>query len=91
MGSKSQVVRPDFEVSICGNGGEQVLVVGIFIEEDGKVDFGVGWDAQTELSGIRALLDATSLALQNIGNWRDVSDLATYNERKQMEGDELPF
>lgn len=91
MDSSAKVVRPDFEVSIRRHEGDEALLVGIFIEEDGKVDFGIGWDCETELNGLRALLEVSALALSTIGDWKSVSDIHTYNEQRKNEGDELPF
>lgn len=91
MARRTEVVHPDFEISIKRGTGEEVLLVGIFINEDGTVDFGVGWDGETELNGVRALLESTGMAISSLVSWMPIENLRGENERAESVGDELPF
>lgn len=91
MASGNAIVRPDFEVTILDGKGEAVLVAGLFIEASGKVDVGVGWNGETELLGIRAILESVSLALTGVVAWSDRDDLVGANRKAKSEGDSIPF
>lgn len=85
------VIHPDFEISIRKTGQSEVLSVGVFINEDETVDFGFGWDSETDLNGVRAILVAVEMALANMHSWIDAHNLDAANERAKNEDDDLPF
>lgn len=91
MARQYSVVKPDCTVTIESSDGSPMLVAGIFIEEAGKVDVGMGWDEQTELSYIYSLLQAVSLALTGTIAWVSTDDIMAENKRRASEGDEIPF
>lgn len=91
MVATKSIVRPDYEINILDAQGAPVLVVGCFIDKAGVVDFGIGWDGATELGGVRALLEACSLALTGTLAWMERDDLVGENNRRKSEGDEVPF
>lgn len=64
MAHRKTYVRPDFEITVNNSDGEAVLVCGVFVEQDGTVDIGLGWDDRTDKDGLCALLDAVAVALQ---------------------------
>jgi len=65
MAKKAVTVRPDFELSITNGVSAVIFCAGIFVDTDGVVDFGLGWDGSTDIAGICALLDATAVAVQS--------------------------
>lgn len=91
MVTSTRVIRPDFEVNITNASGEAVLVAGLFIDEAGVVDIGIGWDGETEIPGVRAILESVAVALEGIVSWVAASDLAGENSKRKTEGDQIPF
>lgn len=91
MARGTTIVRPDYELVICNHEGAQVLVAALFIEASGKVDVGVGWDGETELDGLRAILESVSMAITSVVSWHDRQDLVGANKQSKSEGDKLPF
>lgn len=84
-------VSPDFELTIRNASNDCILVVGYFIEEDGVVDCGIGWDGETALDGLRALLATAEVALSASITFTDIDHVHSENERKKSEGSQLPF
>lgn len=91
MARVESIVRPDFEVSIFDAKGNPALVAGIFIEASGKVDVGLGWDGETELRGLAAILQAVALSLETSIAWASPDDIMAENIKRKSEGDEIPF
>lgn len=91
MAPQYSVVKPDCTVTVESSDGSPVLVAGIFIEEAGKVDVALGWDEQTELPYLHALLEAVAVSLTGTINWIAADSLMAENKRRASEGDEIPF
>lgn len=91
MARGAALVRPEFELVIRDAEGAEMLVAAIFIEEAGKVDIGLGWDGDTDIHGIRAILESVQVALSGTIAWHDRHDLLDTNKGKQNEGDSVPF
>lgn len=90
--ARIQYVEPDVEVRISTAGSSNIaLVAGLFVEEDGTTDVGVGWDGYTDLHGLCAILDAVKVALQSNIQFTGLDRLDVQSQRNEREGDELPF
>lgn len=90
--ARIELVKPDCEITISTKGcSNTALVAGLFVEEDGTTDVAIGWDGETDLSGLRALLEAVALALSTSINWVGSEDVRSASEQSKAMGDELPF
>lgn len=92
MAKRVVQVEPDFEIVIRrGAAGGECLVAGVFIEENGLVDFGLGWDGEAEISGLCALLESLAMALSGCQSWVDAHGISkAVSEANEKRGD-VPF